>query len=280
MLSLSVLLFSGCGTPAACPKGEVRRDDDCTTYVADDPVPHDDVWRPAPGTSWQWQLSGDVDTSYDVDMYDVDLFDASDAALGQVQGDGRTLICYFSAGSFEDWRDDAGDFPEEALGDDLDGWEGERWLDIMNDDVRAIMRDRLDVAVDRGCAGVEPDNVDGYTNDSGLPLNATEQLDYNRFIADAAHERGLSVGLKNDLRQIDDLLPWFDWALDEECATYDECDALGAFTSGGLAAFHVEYVDDWSDAQAKADEVCGVGPELDTLIKTWDLGSERLSCDD
>ena len=30
----------------------------------------------AAGSSWQWQLSGTIDTSYDVSVYDVDLFDA------------------------------------------------------------------------------------------------------------------------------------------------------------------------------------------------------------
>ena len=38
------------------------------------------VWRPAPGTSWQWQITGVVDESLDVAMYDIDLFDAQGAA--------------------------------------------------------------------------------------------------------------------------------------------------------------------------------------------------------
>ncbi len=192
---------------------------------------------------------------------------------------GRVVICYFSAGSYEDWRDDAGDFPEEAIGDPLEGWDGEWWLDVTDARVRELMEARLDRAAAAGCDGVEPDNVDGYNNDNGVGLNATEQLDYNRFLADAAHSRGLSVGLKNDLDQLEELEGWFDWALNEECATYDECGRLSVFTGAGKAAFHVEYVDRWADASDKADEVCGVGPGLDTLIKTWDLGAEHLACD-
>lgn len=41
----------------------------------------------------------------------------------------------FSAGTKEDWRDDADDFPDEALGAALGDWEGEVWLDV-NDVVR------------------------------------------------------------------------------------------------------------------------------------------------
>lgn len=242
-----------------------------------DPVPAE-VWSPSPGAAWQWQLTGDIDTSYDVAMYDVDLFDAPDAVLERLHADGRVVICYFSAGSWEEWRPDAASFPEDTRGAALDGWDGEWWLDIREDAVRDAMLARLDLAVERGCDGVEPDNVDGYANRNGLGLSAADQLDYDRFLADAAHERGLSVGLKNDLDQIEALVDWFDWALNEECVAYEECDRLAAFTDAGKAAFHVEYVDDWADAEALAGEVCGVGPELSTLVKTWDLGPERLAC--
>jgi hypothetical protein len=29
---------------------------------------------------------------------------------------------------------------------------------------------------------VDPDNVDGYTNNTGLPLTAAAQLDFNRLL--------------------------------------------------------------------------------------------------
>lgn len=274
-----LLLLLAC-QPAPCPDGQLRQDGDCVDYVPSDPVEGLEVWEPAPKTSWQWQLTEAVDLSYDVEMYDIDLFDASDLALATLRQQGRAVICYFSAGSYEDWREDAADFPAAALGDKLDGWPGERWIDVGDPTVREIMAARLDLAVARGCDGVEPDNVDGYANDNGLGLNATDQLDYNRWLADEAHSRGLSVGLKNDLDQIPDLLDWFDWALNEECVAYDECALLAPFTEAGKAAFHVEYVDDWSEAEALAAEVCGQGPSLDTLIKTWDLDASRLGCDD
>ena len=116
-------------------------------------------------------------------------------------------------------------------------------------------------------------------DDNGLGLNATEQLDFNQWLANSAHERGLSVGLKNDLDQLEDLVDYFDWHLDEECHSYDECDRLAVFTDAGKAAFVAEYVDDWDDAEDKATEVCGTHEGLSTLIKTWDLGPEFLACD-
>ncbi|MBM4364674.1 MAG: endo alpha-1,4 polygalactosaminidase [Deltaproteobacteria bacterium] len=236
-------------------------------------------WAPPPGTTWQWQLSGQVDTGIDVAAYDVDLFDAPDRAIDDLREAGRVVICYFSAGSHEDWRDDAGDFPEAALGEALDGWAGERWLDTRDSTVRSLMEARLDHAVQRGCDAVEPDNVDGYANDNGFDLAASDQLDYNRFLAGAAHDRGLSVGLKNDLDQVRELEPDFDWALNEECVAYDECARVEPFIDAGKAVFHVEYVDAWADAEALAEEVCAARPaSFSTLVKTWDLGREFLDC--
>ncbi len=294
-MPILLLLTLACGgeggtNKGACPEGQIRdqgTEGDCVDYTAGSPMDSVYAWKPTPGTTWQWVLSEPVDpnTVPDVDMVDLDLFDSASGTIDALHEAGRTVICYFSAGSWEDWRPDAGDFPESALGNDLDGWEGERWLDVMDPTVRDLLELRLDRAVEWGCDGVEPDNVDGYTNDPGLPLNATEQLDFNRWLADAAHRRSLSVGLKNDMDQLADLVDWFDWALNEECAAYDECDLYSSFTDDGAndgagkAAFHVEYVDDWADAEQLAAEVCGVGPGLDTIIKTWDLGSEWLACD-
>jgi hypothetical protein len=241
----------------------------------------DDVWRPAPGTSWQWQLTETIDASLDVQMYDIDLFEAPQETIDALRAAGRAVICYFSAGSLEDWRPDADEFPAEDVGNPLDGWEGENWIDVTSEAIRAIMRARLDLAVDKSCDGVEPDNVDGYANDNGLDLTAEGQLDYNAFLAAEAHARGLSVGLKNDLEQIGDLEPLFDWALDEECLSYDECDMLAPFLASDKAVFHVEYVDAEADGPALIDEICG-DPAIDgfsTLVKTWDLTAFRLACE-
>ena len=117
-----------------------------------------------------------------------------------------------------------------------------------------------------------------YHNRTGFAVNATEQLDYNRFLADEAHARGLAVALKNDVEQVPELVDWFDFTVNEECADYDECDTLRPFVQADKAVLHAEYVDDWSDADARAGEVCGVEPGLSTIVKTWDLGPELLAC--
>ena len=245
----------------------------------EDDVEHDI----AAETSWQWQLTGSIDTGVDVEVYDVDLFEVSQSVIDELHDDGRFVICYFSAGTWEEWRDDADLFPEDAVGNTMEEWDDEKWLDVRSSEIRSIMQDRLDVAVDKECDGVEPDNMDGYLNDnnSGFDFDGFDQLDYNQYIAEQAHDRGLSVGLKNDVDQLVELEPCYDWALNEECFAYDECHRYEPFVDAGKAIFHVEYVDDTSDGQDLADDICG-DPALEgfsTLIKDWDLSSWRIACD-
>jgi len=277
MMWLLLLLSCSDQGREACAPGQIFADGTCVKYVADDPVPSEGVWKPPPGTTWQWQLTKAIDTSLEVEMYDVDLFSARDDAFAALSD--KVRICYFSAGSWEAWRDDVASVSDDAVGAMLENWHDEKWFDIMHPTVRQLMTERLDYAVERGCDGVEPDNVDGYANASGFPLTPAEQLDFNRFLADEAHRRGLSVGLKNDLDQLEQLEPWFDWALNEACHTFEECSRLKVITDADKAVFHTEYVDDWADAEDKAAEVCGIG-ELSTLVKTWDLGPEFLTCGD
>lgn len=213
-------------------------------------------------------------------MYDVDLFDVPDGTLTALRGAGRIVICYFSAGTREDWRADAADFPPSAVGLPLPDWPGEAWLDIRDPAVRAVLTARLDRAVTRGCDGVEPDNVDGYDNANGFQLTAQDQQDFNVFLANAAHQRGLSVGLKNALGLVTVLEPHFDWALNEECVAFQECAAVQPFVAAGKAVFHAEYVDAAPAGAALATTVCADSSRsgFSTLIKTWELDAWRIAC--
>lgn len=233
-------------------------------------------WRPAPQTTWQYQLSGKIDTTVNAQVYDIDLFDVDEKVFDELHKAGRKIICYFSAGSFEEWRADAGQFPAVALGKPLDGWPGERWLDTRNEQVRTIMKKRLDVAATRKCDAVEADNVDGFEQDTGFKLTAADQLNYNRFLAEQAHSRGLSIGLKNDLAQVENLVNDFDFAVNEECFEYNECADLAPFIKANKAVFQVEYL-----PQAQASQICPKAKEqkLSTIIKNLDLDAWITACD-
>ncbi len=80
-------------------------------------------WQPKPEDklTWQWQINGNLNTSLDVDMYDVDLFDTSAATIESLKDDGRIVVCYFSAGTYEGWRSDWASYFPFITGDDYSG---------------------------------------------------------------------------------------------------------------------------------------------------------------
>ena len=247
----------------------------------EDSISSSERYTPTVDTTWQWQLSGEVNTEYDVELYDIDLFDSSTATIASLKANGKSVICYFSAGSYEEWRADKDAFPSEVLGDELDGWAGERWLDIRSDSVLDIMTERLDLAVEKGCDGVEPDNMDGYTNDTGFTLTASDQLLYNKSLANEARSRGLSVGLKNDVDQIVELEPFFDFAVNEQCHEYDECETLVPFIDAGKPVFNAEYAAKYVDDESERVTLCAKSKSLQfqTLVLPLDLDdSFRHSC--
>ena len=216
-------------------------------------------------------------------VYDIDLYDNTAAAIAQLKAAGHRVVCYFSAGSAENWRSDYAQFLATDKGKGLDGWPGENWLDTRDPTVRSIMTKRMDLAVQKGCDGVEPDNVDGYTNSTGLPLTAATQLDYNQFLATQAHARGLGVALKNDVDQVAALQPSFDFAINEQCNQYGECGGYAAFTSKNKPVFNAEYASKYvNNANGARDKLCTASRAADirTLVLPLDLdGSFRDSCD-
>ena len=186
-----------------------------------------------------------------IGVFEIDLFDASDATIDALHAAGAYVICYFSAGSLEDWRPDALRFPQAVIGRDYEGWPGERWLDIRQRDLLApILKARLDLAMKKSCDAVDPDNVDGFTNETGFDLSAADQRGFNLWLAEAAHARGLAIGLKNAAELVPDLVEAFDFAVIENCATQKSCAAYAPFTARNKAVFQIEYrneTHDWSD---------------------------------
>lgn len=232
-------------------------------------------WRPGPGVTWQWQLDGTLDTTLDVEMYDIDMFTNDESTIASLKNRGVVVICYVDVGTYEPDRPDAADFPSAVLGSaDPDG-QGEYWLDVRSSTVQQIMQKRFELAQSKGCSGIEPDNVDGYENDTGFPLTAADQITYNTWVANAVHGLGMSVALKNDVDQIPQLEPLFDFELDEQCFDYSECNTLLPFIQANKAALEVEYGD--------AGLVSTICPQantlkLDTIIKDLDLDAYRVSC--
>lgn len=204
------------------------------------------LWQPPVGATWNYYLSDPINLTlvskfsfYAV--WDIDLFSNPASTISALQANSSRVICYFSAGSSEDWRPDASNFTTADLGNDLAGWPGEKWLNISSPNVRSIMIKRLDLAASKGCDGVDPDNVDGYSNKNGLGLTQQDSVNYMNFLADETTKRNLSIGLKNANAIVPDLVDRMQWSVNEQCHQYEECSDFSPFVEQGKPVFNVEY---------------------------------------
>jgi hypothetical protein len=166
-------LALGLGLGLTLGNGDDGDDDDGPTLT---PLPSPNTtlpWIPKVNETWQIILSHPPlvsdSVTPDVDIFDIDLFDTPTSTIKQLHRLGKKVICYFSAGSYESWRPDAKSFKDGDLGNNLDGWPGEKWLRLSSENVRGIMKNRLEMAKEKGCDGVDPDNVDGYVSSPYLP---------------------------------------------------------------------------------------------------------------
>lgn len=231
-------------------------------------------WRPAPASSWQVQLSGALDTSLDVAIYDVDL-DTPTATLAALRAAGRRVICYVSAGTYEPWRDDADAFPAAVQGMPVAGYPNESWLDTRDATVRSLMSARLAVAAQKGCDGVDLSNVSSGGADTGFPLTMADAVAYGRFLAGECHRRGLGAGLGGGSDVAAALEPSFEWAFADTCLSAGTCGSYGAFVGAKKAVFAVEF-----GTEADVSTVCppARAQGLDVLIKNRSLDAFRVAC--
>jgi hypothetical protein len=232
-------------------------------------------WTPPLVTSWQWQLASlpSVAQLISVQMYDVDGFDATSSVVSGMHTANIHAVCYIDAGTWEDWRPDAGSFPSSVLGN-TNGWPGEKWLDVRQISILGpIMLARFQMCKDKGFDAVEPDNVDGYSNSTGFPLSAQDQITYNEWIATTVHSLGLSVALKNDTDQVSQLVSHFDFMIDEQCFEFSECDTLLPFINANKAVFEVEYNLDTSQFCPQANAM-----NFNSMKKDLDLTATRTPC--
>jgi hypothetical protein len=235
------------------------------------------VRRLAVRESWDIQLASPPRAPFpDVGLIEVDGFDtpaATVAALHRTRAR-RVVVCYLDAGTWESWRADAGRYPKSLLGRPDNGWAGERWVDITQyrGPLGTILQARVQMCRAKGFDAVDFDNVDGYANSTGFGLTGADQLAFNKYLASLAHRAGLLVALKNDPGQIPQLLPSFDFAVDEQCFQYGGC-GLDRFVAAGKPAFDIEY-----QRPAKAFCPAANRENVNALVKHLSLGAWRVAC--
>jgi hypothetical protein len=194
-----------------------------------------------PGTSFYIQLDGDVNKTRAASIYDIDMADNTASLIANLKTAGHRVMCYFSGGTKENYRDDVDGLPPSVIGNAVGGYPDEHWLDIRAQAVRDLMVNRMNASQAKGCDGVDPDLVTGYEEPTGFNITKIDQIAYNTWLANEAHGRGMFIALKYAPGLVQDLVGVFDLSVEEQCFQYRECPAYSAFVANGKAVFAIEY---------------------------------------
>ncbi|KUL22743.1 endo alpha-1,4 polygalactosaminidase [Actinoplanes awajinensis] len=157
----------------------------------------------------------------------VNAFQAQPGAESWWKTNHPDLLLHDAAGDLvidEDWNEIMLDFSTPAKRTALTGVVG-AWIDA---------------CATRGFKAIESDNLDSYTRSKGL-LTQAQAIAYATALNSRAHAKGLAAGQKNtaDLSSANAKKAGFDFAVAEECADWDECDAYTA--SYGNNVIVIEY---------------------------------------
>jgi hypothetical protein len=252
---------------------------------------------PGTATNWDVQLAAPFDVSADRTMYDLDLWAvtpattidygdgdpvtvpagplAGEIAMLKARSPAPVIICHVLTGAVRLTDPDARKFPgfeasppnrpDAPAANSVIGWstpagDDERFLDIREGSraqFASLIWKRLDLAKQIGCDGVEADRNDMIMLDPGWTISVTEQPSWFVEVAMQAHQRELSVGLKNGNTlpgQVDELASAFDWMMIERCGEFEDCDSARPMLNLQRAVFAIDYQND-IDGNPRTDAV-------------------------
>jgi len=249
------------------------------------------LWTPALNTKWQIILSAPIPSTLsplalnpNVNVFEIDMFGNDATSLDNLHQNGKNVICYFSGGSYEPNRPDSAQFQPSDMGNELDGWPGEFWLKLSSPNVRSIMQARVALAASKGCDAIDADNVDSFENNNGLGLTQQDSIDFVKFLSQEARKYNMTMGLKNALMIIDQVIDDVDFAINEQCVAFSECHYYSNFVQKGKPVFHIEYPDGTAAKKLNSntsnklcsDPTIGSGS---TILKSTNLDGWGQLCD-
>ena len=232
---------------------------------------------PGVDVTWQAKLTGAVDIEEDAELFYLDAELQDPADLATLHAEGRHYLCYLSAGSLEEFRDDAQEFPEEVIGKPLTSFPDERWLDVRAPVVRELMARRIEALAGAGCDGVPPSSLAVHVADSGFALTVDDTLDYARWFAERIHAAGMSAGLTGPAALTSELWPTFDFGLAIGCLDGTRCAEFAVFGQAGKPVLHLELGDEDSAVRICKDaEALGFVP----LVTSPSFNGQTVRCQD
>lgn len=115
-----------------------------------------------------------------------------------------------------------------------------------------------------------------YTEGSiGVDISEGDQIEYNQWFAEVVHSHGMLVGMKNSVELVPIMHQYFDFALNEECFQWDECEVYeSTFLADGKPVFNVEYKNNMDQCDQ------AIAMNIDSIVKVRLLLNCRHACRD
>ncbi|KAJ3027558.1 UNVERIFIED_CONTAM: hypothetical protein HDU68_003594 [Siphonaria sp. JEL0065] len=259
-------------------------------------------WQPQIGTTWQWQLDANVNTSVNAMVFDIDASNSQGDITGssivsavKAGYSNRRVICYVNVGSLETdgSRSDQNKFLPSDVGGQYPGWPKERFLDIRSQNVRNLMQARFQAMKASGCDAIEPDNMaldyqgkDGFTP----PISQQDGIEYINWFTGAVHTLGMAIGAKNGgafFAKNPELVLLFEFVVVEECTASptNPCSLYDTFIRQGKPVFAADYTDSGNTRgctpiTGSVANACATlnAHNFDGIIKNCDLDVKVTQC--
>ncbi|KAI3656652.1 hypothetical protein MP638_003440 [Amoeboaphelidium occidentale] len=194
-----------------------------------------------PGATFDYQL--DVYKKKNVGVFIFDGFRVNKTISKQLADNGTHVLCYFSAGTIETWSPDFDRF-KGLLGKKVIGRDQIYWIDNSKISLlEPIFLDRIKLAKESHCSGIDWANTNSYTQDTGVNVNPQSAFYLMRKLYEWTHKNGLLVGLSNNPNFNFNFGELFDYRIVTTCTFDDSCQAYQNFTKTNKPVFGLEYAD-------------------------------------
>jgi endo-alpha-1,4-polygalactosaminidase (GH114 family) len=208
-------------------------------------------WRPKAGLTFDWNLKNiNTNDLFDAQVVDVDAFETTAETVKSLHAQGKKVIAYVSVGTLEKNRPDSDLLGSGLIGKVYPEWPDEKWLDIRQiSKLKPFFVSRFNMIKKKGFDAIEPDNLDGYNNDTGFNISLKETMLFCDYIIDLAHSFGLGIGQKNMPELTILYSKKFDWALIEDAFNQGWQKEMIPYINVNKPVFAVEYTDNIDQKQ-------------------------------
>jgi hypothetical protein len=187
--------------------------------------------------SYYYDTDGGFSIDKNTNVYVINLFQVSQNTVESLQESDIKVICSFSIGQISSTDSDYNSFTSDLLGNGV-------WLDIGNSQTLSLIKNRINQALEKSCDGVLFQDSDNYNQNTTFSTSLSEQVTYNRSLAQEAESLNLKTGIEiknyNSYELLSDLSNYFDLLVVENLVSRNFISYISAFMNSTKPVINIE----------------------------------------